>query len=142
VSAEVRAAGGLIWRRRQEQIEVVVVHRPKYDDWTFPKGKLEPDESDRSAARREVVEETGIAVELGPELVSTTYLDRLGRPKVVRYWAMTATGVVGDTDDEVDEVAWLVPDAVRDRLSYARDVLVLDSLLETLAVERPGPGAS
>jgi 8-oxo-dGTP pyrophosphatase MutT (NUDIX family) len=86
----VRAAGGVVWRRMPEGVEVVLVHRPKYDDWALPKGKLEPGETDEEAALREVREETGLSCRLGTELPSTTYTDAQGRPKLVRYWSMTA----------------------------------------------------
>jgi 8-oxo-dGTP diphosphatase len=84
-SAAVRAAGGAIWRRSPAgDLEVVLVHRPQYDDWSLPKGKVDPGESDEQAAAREIQEETGIVPRLGPELPSTRYRDRFGRPKLVR----------------------------------------------------------
>src|ERR1700678_2665458 len=85
----VRAAGGAVWGRRDGGLEVVLVHRPRYDDWSLPKGKVDPGETDEQAAVREVAEEASVAVRLGPELVSTRYLDRSGKHKMVRYWAMT-----------------------------------------------------
>ena len=81
----VRACGGLILRDGL----VVVVHRPKYDDWSFPKGKAHPGESDEECALREIDEETGLRVQLGEELATTTYVDAKGRPKRVRWWRMT-----------------------------------------------------
>ena len=87
----VRAAGGVVWRRATDgEAEILLVHRPKYDDWTFPKGKCDAGEDDETCARREVEEETGLLCELGAELPSTEYIDPKGRPKVVRYWAMIA----------------------------------------------------
>jgi 8-oxo-dGTP diphosphatase len=113
---------------------VLVVHRPLQDDWTFPKGKLDRGESHEDAARREVREEAGLDVELGPELASTRYTDRHGRPKRVRYWAMTASGDDGfEPNDEVDERRWLPVAEARARLSYAPDLDVLDTLLRRLA---------
>ena len=85
---EVRAAGGVPYRRNGDDLEVLLVHRPKYRDWTFPKGKVKDGETDEQAARREVEEEAGLEVELGPELTSTTYTDSRLRKKTVRYWAM------------------------------------------------------
>jgi 8-oxo-dGTP diphosphatase len=114
---EVRAAGGIL---RRDGL-VAVVHRPKYDDWTFPKGKLDSGESSEDAALREVEEETGFACELGEELESTTYNDRHGRPKVVRYWEMTVVGGEFRANDEVDELRWVSPEEARRMLSYERD---------------------
>jgi len=124
----VLAAGGIVWRRRDDgTVEVLLVHRPRYDDWTFPKGKNDAGEPDESCALREVLEETGLRCTLGPELATSRYVDGRGRPKVVRYWAMTvAEEVPRVPDDEVDGLEWLdVSDAER-RLSYGRDVEVLD----------------
>jgi 8-oxo-dGTP diphosphatase len=88
-SGIIRAAGGVPWRRRADgQLEVLLVHRPHYDDWTFPKGKAKDGESDEEAAIREVEEETGLTCELGNELATTHYVDRRGRSKYVRYWTM------------------------------------------------------
>jgi 8-oxo-dGTP diphosphatase len=106
----------------------MLVHRPRYDDWTFPKGKVENGETDEECARREVEEETGMACELLDELPSIRYRDRFGRPKVVRYWRMALTGGTFAPSDEVDAVEWLSPTAAAERLSYARDGEVLTSL--------------
>ena len=127
MSGPVRAAGGVVLRRRPGRpLEVVVVHRPAYGDWTFPKGKLEAGESERDAAVREVGEETGLHGLLGRELGSTEYVDSLGRPKTVRYWAM---GVPEDEPvpaHEVDEARWLAVADAADRLSYERDRRLLE----------------
>ncbi len=85
----VRAGGGVVWRRVPAGVEVVLVHRPAYNDWALPKGKLEAGETDEEAAVREVREETGLSCRLGTELPSTTYADAQGRSKIVRYWTMT-----------------------------------------------------
>jgi 8-oxo-dGTP pyrophosphatase MutT (NUDIX family) len=125
----VQAAGGVVWRRTPVGvIEVLLVHRPRYDDWTVPKGKLEPGEDHAGAALREVAEETGLRCELGPELVSTSYRDRRDRPKQVRYWAMTQAGGDFVATEEVDEVRWLTLDRARALLTYPRDTAVLAAL--------------
>ncbi len=133
--AVIRAAGGVIWRPSEwlpGKVDVVLVHRPAYDDWSLPKGKAERDESDEDTAVREVREETGLAVELGAELPSTRYLDRYAKPKVVRYWVMKP--VSGDLkgSNEVDAARWLPFDRARQMLSYERDQPVLDALPEAL----------
>jgi len=126
----VRAAGGVIWQVGVTgEPEVLLVHRPKYDDWTFPKGKNDPGEDDADCAVREVEEETGLRCTLGPELASTSYVDRKGRPKAVRYWLMTVEDGSFSPNDEVDEVRWLTPQQARWLLSYDRDHDVLDAFL-------------
>jgi 8-oxo-dGTP diphosphatase len=125
----VRAAGGVPWRRRKDGgLEVLLVHRPRYRDWTFPKGKLDEGESEEQAALREVEEETGLHCELGPELASTAYTDSKLRPKTVRYWAMEAADGDASPRNEVDEIAWLPAEKAAARLSYGRDRNVLRSL--------------
>jgi 8-oxo-dGTP diphosphatase len=128
----VRAAGGIPVRRRGDgEIEVLLVHRPKYADWTFPKGKVKDGERDEVAAVREVEEETGLRCGLGPELASTRYTDPRLRKKTVRYWAMESCSGRFEPGDEVDEVAWLTLAAAAERLSYERDRDVLRSLVAT-----------
>jgi 8-oxo-dGTP pyrophosphatase MutT (NUDIX family) len=86
----VRAAGGIVWRRGEGgAVEIVLVHRPAYDDWSFPKGKLHPGETEAEAAVREVQEETGLRCRLGREVGTSAYRDPRRRPKTVRYFAMT-----------------------------------------------------
>jgi 8-oxo-dGTP diphosphatase len=119
---EVHAAGGIPWRRSADgSVEVVVVHRPRYDDWSFPKGKLDPGESFEQAAVRELAEETGYAVDLGVELPAVSYVDRNGRSKVVRWWAMTVLGGDFVPNDEVDELVWMSAAAAADILTYPTD---------------------
>jgi 8-oxo-dGTP diphosphatase len=111
---------------------VLLVHRPQYDDWTLPKGKLDAGETEEQAAVREVEEETGLRCRLGRELVRTDYVDGKGRPKTVRYWEMIAEVGAFVSGDEVDEIAWLpVEDATR-RLSYDRDLPVLAAFTELM----------
>ena len=110
---EVRAAGGVVWREGDDGIEVLLVHRPRYDDWSHPKGKCDSGESDEACALREVQEETGLDCELGEELAATSYRDRHGRPKRVRYWSMRPIGGEFAPIDEVDEVRWLPIDEAR-----------------------------
>ena len=129
----IRAAGGVVWRRRSpDSIEILLVHRPAYDDWSLPKGKADPGESDEDCARREVEEETGLSCRLGAELASASYIDRKGRPKTVRYWAMEPLAGESAPNNEVDEVRWLsIPDAVR-LLTYPRDGQVVTSLVRAI----------
>jgi len=131
---EVRAAGGIPWRTSADgTVEVLVVHRPRYGDWTFPKGKLDPGEGWAQAAVREVFEETGLVVVLGQELPSTTYRDRHGLAKRVRYWAMTVAADAGLPEgDEVDERRWIPASTVDGLLTYDRDRHVVAGLLATL----------
>jgi 8-oxo-dGTP pyrophosphatase MutT (NUDIX family) len=125
----VEAAGGVVWRRSPAgELEVLLVHRPRYDDWTVPKGKLGAGEDHAAAALREVEEETGLRCALGEQLPSTSYVDRKGRPKRVRYWAMTPAGGAFTPSDEVDEVRWVSVDAAASMLTYPRDRAVLDAL--------------
>jgi 8-oxo-dGTP pyrophosphatase MutT (NUDIX family) len=128
---EVRAAGGLVWRETtladvdgasRPGVEVVLVHRPRYDDWSFPKGKLDKGESFEEAAVREVAEETGLVCELGHELPSTEYLDGKGRLKLVRYWAMRVVAVEPwQPNDEIDGRRWTTLDDASALLTYAHD---------------------
>ena len=118
MSEEVRAAGGLVTRDGQ----VLLVHRPRYDDWSLPKGKLDEGETWEDAALREVHEETGVRGRLGDELPPVHYADAKGRPKTVRYWIMDAEEVPEFApNDEVDELAWMDADEAAQRLTYPHD---------------------
>ncbi|MBZ4017912.1 NUDIX hydrolase [Streptomyces purpurogeneiscleroticus] len=139
----VLAAGCVLWRRAPGAggPEIALVHRPKYDDWSHPKGKLKRGEEARAAAVREVAEETGMDCRLGTEL-STVYYEANGRPKEVRYWAAEACGGEFVPNDEVDRLAWLSPAEARDRLTQDRDRPLVDALMDALhpAPARPsGP---
>jgi 8-oxo-dGTP diphosphatase len=129
VSESVRAAGGLVVRRDASgAAEILLVHRPAYDDWSYPKGKLEPGEDEAEAALREVEEETGLVCELDREIATTRYRDARGRHKTVRYWLMTPTGGRLGAANEIDEARFVPVAAARDLLTYARDRELLDSL--------------
>jgi 8-oxo-dGTP diphosphatase len=108
--------------------DVLLVHRPKYDDWTLPKGKCKPGESWEACAMREVEEETGFRCALGGALRSTHYIANGFRLKTVRYWAMTPLDGAFVPGREVDEIRWLGPEAATALLTHRRDERVLASL--------------
>ncbi|MDQ0985370.1 NUDIX hydrolase [Streptomyces sp. V2I9] len=130
----VLAAGCVLWRHAPDGdgVEVCLVHRPRYDDWSFPKGKLKRGENARDAAVREVLEETGHHCTPGAPLPTSRYPVE-GRPKEVAYWAAEATGGSFTANDEVDRVLWLTPEAARVRLTQPRDVQQLTALLDVLS---------
>ena len=120
------AAGAVLWRRDPDKgVTVAVVHRPRYDDWSFPKGKLEPDEPRALAAVREVAEETGFDVALGRHLAITSYR-ATGRPKLVHYWAARLLGGEFAANSEVDQLRWVPVAEATTLLSYPYDARVLD----------------
>lgn len=127
----VRAAGGVVWRREADgTLELVLVHRPRYDDWSLPKGKAHRGESDEDTALREVEEETGLRCELGPELVTVRYRTERGEDKTVRWWAMTVLEDGGFVpDDEVDELRWVTLGEFERLASLDSDRSVVDSFL-------------
>jgi 8-oxo-dGTP diphosphatase len=124
---QVQAAGGVVVRADGR---IAVIHRPRYDDWSLPKGKLEPDESFETGALREVEEETGIRGRIVEELSPTRYVDRKGRDKIVRYYRMDFGGepLAFAPNDEVDELRWLTPADARDLLSYEHDRTLVETL--------------
>lgn len=120
-AAEVKASGGVVWRRGPRGIEVALAHRPRYDDWSFPKGKLDGGESWEEAALREVEEEIGLRCRLGHELPHAAYRDNKGRAKVVRYWLMEPLDGAFAPNDEVDQMRWVAATDAPGLLTYARD---------------------
>jgi 8-oxo-dGTP diphosphatase len=126
--AQVQAAGGVVVR---PDGRIAVIHRPRYDDWSLPKGKLEDGESFETGALREVEEETGIRGRILEELEPTEYVDRKGRDKIVRWYRMDLDGepVAFAPNDEVDELRWLIPSAAVSLLSYSRDRELVASAL-------------
>jgi 8-oxo-dGTP diphosphatase len=133
----VRAAGCVLWRRAPqdaqhgERIEIALVHRPKYDDWSHPKGKLKRGEDPLRGALREVTEETGYDGEPGARLPTVRYLVN-GRDKEVLYWAAEATDGHFVPSHEVDRIVWLPPSAARLRLTHHRDRTLIDAVLDAL----------
>ena len=135
----VLAAGGIVLRQAKAgRWEVAVVHRPSpRDDWSLPKGKLDPGETLEACALREVEEETGLRCRLLDVVGTTEYVDRRGRPKEVTYWMMEVLGGEFAPNDEVDELRWLELDMARRALSYEHDQRLL-VLLDTLSLARSG----
>jgi len=126
--AQVKAAGGVVVRADGL---IAVIHRPRYDDWSLPKGKLEDGESFETGALREVEEETGIRGRILEELEPTEYVDRKGRDKIVRWYRMDLDGepVAFAPNDEVDELRWLTPAEARDLLSYEHDRALVETVV-------------
>jgi 8-oxo-dGTP diphosphatase len=119
---EIAAAGGVLVAREGEgSTRVAVIHRPKYMDWSLPKGKLEPGEGWLEAALREVEEETGYRCEASTELPSVSYLDRKARRKLVRYWLMEPVAGEFEPHGEVDELRWLGREEAEGLLTYPHD---------------------
>ena len=135
----VDAAGGVVWRHRDgERPEFLVVHRPRYDDWSLPKGKNDRDESFEACARREVLEETGYTVKMGDAIGAIAYRTPGDNAKRVRYWLMQRLDGSFSPNSEVDRIEWLRPKKARARLTYARDRTVFDRGL--LMIRRPASG--
>ena len=124
--ARVRAAGGLVWRFGTGGVELALVHRPAYDDWSFPKGKLSEGESELDAAIREVEEEVGVRCLIGRDVGTISYVDGKGRPKTVRYWEMRlADGDELAPANEVDEARWVPIEHAAEMLTYEHDRALL-----------------
>lgn len=125
---EIRAAGGVVWSPGGDgKPRILLVHRPRYEDWSLPKGKARAGEADLACALREVEEETGLRCAPGIELAPAFYHDRFGRPKRVRYWAMEPWEGVFAPGDEVDEVRWESPGDAAKILTYPHDAEVVAS---------------
>ncbi|MDQ3105536.1 MAG: NUDIX hydrolase [Actinomycetota bacterium] len=131
----VEAAGAVVWRSAGKGLQVLVIHRARYDDWSLPKGKLDTGEHPAVAAVRETLEETGVEVRLGPRLTRHEYQMRppqLGS-KAVTYWAARPLDGAGSAaeeylpNDEVDAVRWVGLDQAPEVLTYGRDVAVVES---------------
>jgi 8-oxo-dGTP pyrophosphatase MutT (NUDIX family)/phosphohistidine phosphatase SixA len=130
--ASIPAAGAVLWRRDEHGVLLIaLVHRPRYDDWSLPKGKLDEGETHIACAYREVLEETGYSGVFGPELGTVIY-DVEGVPKIVRYWSARAEDeAVGEPNPlEVDFVEWLTPESARKKLTLDDDRSVVDFFLE------------
>lgn len=127
----VESAGGLVWRARKggRRVEVLLVHRRRHDDWSLPKGRRRSDETPLACALREVREETGLTCEVGDELPTVRYRDRLGRRRVARYWSMVPEGGTFEPTKEVDEVRWVRYERLGDVLTQQRELVVVRGLL-------------
>ncbi len=124
----VLAAGGII---RNNSSEFLVIHRPKYDDWSFPKGKLDNGEKLEECALREVHEETGFQCELRDFLGTVAYVDRKGREKKVHYWQMKILDGHFQENSEVDAIDWLHKEKALEILSYSHDRELLTQVSST-----------
>jgi len=125
------AAGAVPLRRREGGYEVAVIHRPRYEDWSLPKGKLEDGESYEDAALREVEEEAGLRGTLGAELSSHAYTDRKGRSKIVRWWLLAEPDGEFEANHEADELRWIAPEEAEELLDYEHDrALVREAVKE------------
>ena len=134
----VRSAGGVVSRLEGGRLQIVLVHRTKQNDWSFPKGRLENDEAPYVAALREVFEETSCICDLSKEISTVRYMDRNGNPKEVRYWRMTVVREIPFVPNaEINKIEWLsFSDALR-LLTYKHDRMVLKRILVPNLVAHP-----
>lgn len=143
----VLAAGALVWRVRHGELQVLAVHRPRYDDWSWPKGKLDPGETLPACAVREVAEETGQVIELGQPLPTLRYPVPGGKVKIVRYWAARAISpeapaaiardaVKEASKNEIDSVKWLTVEQARQLITFHDDLRPLERLIDEYEADR------
>lgn len=133
----VRAAGCVLWRRSAgRQVELALVYRPRWADWSWPKGKLKRDETHEAAAHREVLEETGHTCRLGSALPTARYADHRQRPKEVRYWVAEATGGAFVPNEEVSDLVWVTPEKAGELITHARDRDLIPRALDSIASEK------
>jgi len=131
-----KAAGGIIWRKATSGIEVLTIHRPAYDDWSFPKGKTDPGETLQATAAREIAEETGLRVRLGHPVAEQTYAIA-GGLKSVTYWSARAVGESAPfaPNKEVDEIRWVGLGDARSTLTYEHDISLLNTFVKLVELK-------
>lgn len=122
------AAGGLVLRELDDLIEVLLIHRPRHDDWSFPKGKIDDGETLGQTAEREVEEETGFRCERHERLEPVRYTDARGREKLVVYWTMSILSGAFVPNEEADAIGWFDLTSARNTVTYQRDIEVLDAM--------------
>lgn len=132
------AAGAVVYRMRDAKPEILLVHRPRYGDWSLPKGKLDRRESFKACAEREVFEETGVSGVVEQALGTVGYVTPAGNNKAVRYWLIRATEESFTPNQEVDRIRWMRPKKAAEKATYGRDVALIRSATRT--VKQPHPG--
>lgn len=137
---EIRVAGGVVVTFRAQRLHVLLVHRDAFNDWALPKGKVKRGETDSAAALREVAEETGLHVELGPVLGEMHYLDNKGKAKVVRYWAMLLTGGQFKANSEIDACEWRDIHTAAARLTRSGERDFITQVIDNIHLSESGNG--
>jgi 8-oxo-dGTP diphosphatase len=132
------AAGAVVYRLRRNKLEILLVHRQRYNDWSLPKGKLDRRESFETCARREVLEETGVAGVIEDALGTVGYVTPAGNNKAVRYWLLRATEESFKPNSEVDKIRWVSPKKAAEKASYGRDVALIRAGALTAKLRTPG----